>query len=81
MNDLLGRAVQDRITGFSGVVTAYCEYITGCNQALVAPKIGEDGSFKDSQWFDVQRLVTEPTAKIALDNGATPGCDRAAPKR
>lgn len=79
---ILGAAYIDKITGFRGVATGYVQYISGCNQALLAPQVGDDGGLRDSQWFDLQRL--EPVVgwvPIQLDNGATPGADRAAPKR
>lgn len=78
---VLGHTVYDRITGFRGVATGYVQYLTGCNQVLVVPPISEGGVLPDSQWFDVQRLLVTGAAVVALDNGATPGCDRAAPKR
>lgn len=78
----LGCTYRDKITGFEGVATGYVEYLSGCNQALLAPRVGSDGSPRDSCWFDVQRLsLDEATPAIALDNGATPGFDKAAPKR
>ncbi|MBU8543995.1 MULTISPECIES: hypothetical protein [Roseomonadaceae] len=77
-----GFTVRDRITGFSGVVTGVVEYLTGCNQALVVPMMQPDGKLPESQWFDLQRLDVVPdVARIVLSNGATPGCDRAPPKR
>jgi hypothetical protein len=81
MRTELGTSMRDTITGFTGTVTGYAEYISGCNQALLAPKMKDDGSVPESQWFDIQRLARVGTAKIKLDNGKTPGCDRAAPKR
>jgi hypothetical protein len=77
---MLGKTVKDRITGFTGVVTGHVQYLTGCNQALVVPPM-QDGKLGSSEWFDVQRLEDTGVAAIVLDNGATPGCDRAAPKR
>lgn len=77
---MLGMTVRDRITGFTGVVTGYCQYLTGCNQALVVPPL-KDGALQESQWLDVQRLEDTGAERIVLDNGATPGCDKAAPKR
>lgn len=78
----LGSKVRDKITGFTGIVTGYVSYISGCNQALVVPQVGKDGASRDAEWFDEQRLVTDPKFKpIVLDNGANPGFDRAAPKR
>lgn len=78
----LGSKVKDKITGFSGVVTGFVTYLSGFNQALVVPRVGKDGAFKDGQWFDEQRLViNKKIAPIKLDNGKTPGADIAAPKR
>lgn len=77
----LGMTYKDKITGFTGVCTGICNYISGCNQALLVPKCGEDGTAKDSQWYDVQRLEPMDAPVITLNNDETPGCDRAAPKR
>ena len=74
--------VKDRITGFSGIVTGFVTYLSGCHQALVVPKVTTDGTFKDAQWFDEQRLEVDKKFKpVVLDNGKTPGSDVAAPKR
>ena len=77
----LGIKVRDKISGFTGIVTGFVTYISGCNQALVAPLVKDDGSLGDSLWFDVQRLERIGSETIKLDNGPTPGPDRAAPKR
>lgn len=62
----LGTEVTDQITGFKGMVTARCQYITGCNQYLVQPKVKKAGDFVESQWFDEDRVMSptltpEPT--------------------
>lgn len=81
-NDMLGMTVRDKITGFKGVVTGEVNYLTGCNQVLVAPPLGGDGALRGSEWFDVQRVeVDHAFPAIQLDNGPNPGCDRAPPKR
>lgn len=77
----LGITARDKITGFQGVVTGYCQYISGCHQALLVPPVDEKGAPRDGQWFDVQRLVKVGSAVVTLDNGATPGCDQPAPVR
>jgi hypothetical protein len=78
----LGMTYKDRITGFTGVATGFVRYITGCNQVLLAPRCSDDGALRDSQWFDQQRVDEQPQfPPVALDNGSTPGCDRAAPRR
>jgi hypothetical protein len=78
----LGATVTDQLTGFRGVVTGFVYYISGCNQALVQPRVKSDGDFVESQWFDAQRLVVDDTVPaVTLDNGPTPGADRSPPKR
>lgn len=78
---ILGQSYKDKITGFFGVATGYVTYISGCNQALLAPRVSGDGTLRDPLWFDVQRLESVSADKIVLDNGDTPGCDRQAPVR
>lgn len=79
----LGVTVEDVITGFRGTVTGLVKYITGCDQALVAPRgLDDKGAIRDSHWYDIQRLVVDPSVpRIVLDNSKTPGPDKEAPKR
>lgn len=81
MTPQLGRTYKDRITGFSGVATGFCQYISGCNQVLLTPKASKDGSYKSGEWFDVQRCEVVGSSWISLDNSRTPGPDKPAPKR
>lgn len=81
MSIMLGVRARDRVTGFTGVVTGHANYLSGCAQALLAPGVGADGTFRDGQWFDQQRLEALPGDVLVLDNGDTPGADKAAPKR
>jgi len=76
----LGSTGRDRVTGFQGVITGHARYLTGCSQLLLAPP-AKDGAYVDGQWFDEQRVVITDAAPVVLDNGQTPGCNRAAPKR
>ncbi len=73
MHESIGKSFTDSITGFKGVCTGRIEYISGCNQLLLTPKVGEDGVLKDGAWFDEQRCQVNSTSKVALDNGKTPG--------
>lgn len=75
----LGITAKDKITGFHGVVVGFCQYLSGCNQALLVPKLGKNGEYKESHWFDVQRLEQVGTKTVKLDNGETPGFDKPAP--
>ena len=52
----LGDMATDSITGFTGVVTAECNYLTGCTQYQVQPTTLKDGGLIGSEWFDESRL-------------------------
>lgn len=76
----MGQKVKDKITGFTGVVTARCQYISGCNQSLVQPPVKDDGTFVDSKWFDEDRLEALDAPKVAVEV-TNPGFDIPAPIR
>jgi len=61
---LLGRRVQDKVTGFKGVVTCVSFDLYGCIQAVVAPQAEKSGKVEDSRWYDVARLEVVGTALV-----------------
>lgn len=67
----LGSKVRDSVSGFEGVAIARVEYLNGCTQYGVLPKIPADGKMPDAVYIDYQRLeVTEPALKVvASDTG------------
>ena len=70
-----------KVTGFVGMATGKVKYLTGCSQVLLNPTVDKDGKLRDSSWFDEQRLEIDATVRrVVLDNGATPGPDKPAPK-
>jgi len=79
----LGVKAKDKITGFTGIVTGKCSYLTGCDQYLVAPK--SKGNNKDeSHWFDEARLKVigkgiKPEDVTTKEDPGGPGRD--APKK
>lgn len=78
----LGYLATDNITGFTGTITGYVEYLTGCNQALIVPKVGPDGAYREPLWFDIQRLTIHLSLpKAQVENGTNPGSDKPAPRR
>jgi len=77
----LGITVKDKITGFTGTVTGFVQYLSGCNQVLVVPSVDKEGKLGDAHWFDEQRLERVGECVISLDNGETPGFDIVPPKR
>lgn len=59
MRQLLGYTVIDQVTGFKGIVTGQVQYLTGCNQYLVVPRIDDKGAMRDGNWLDESRLVAD----------------------
>lgn len=51
----LGQKGKDKITGFEGIITGRAQYLYGCIQYCITPKIKAD-VIKDSQWFDEGRI-------------------------
>lgn len=68
-----GKKYHDVITGFEGVAIGFAEYLSGCNQVLLAPRVGDDGAKKESHWFDIQRINPAGDGTlITLDNSDIP---------
>lgn len=74
MRENFGKEVTDSVTGFTGVIIGHCVYMTGCEQVLLAPKVTESGDFRDSHWFDIDRVFIDTSKR-------TNGSDRPAPKK
>ena len=52
----LGQKVRDKITGFEGIITAKAEYLNGCIQFCVRPRVDKEGKSQDGEYFDVEQL-------------------------
>lgn len=55
--DLLGRKCVDKVTGMEGVVTSVSFDLYGCVQVVLHPGLKEDGTLRDTLWFDIARLT------------------------
>ena len=33
-----------------------CDYLTGCRQVLLSPRVDDDGKLRESLWFDESRV-------------------------
>lgn len=73
LNNYLGRKCSDSITGFSGICTGFCVFISGGNLVLLTPGCKNDGTFIQAQWFDQKRVKICKGDPIVLDNQTTPG--------
>ena len=54
--NILGKKVEDRVTGYEGIVTSISFDLYGCIQALVNPGMNKDEKLAHQTWFDVGRL-------------------------
>lgn len=78
----LGQEAKDKITGFKGILTSRVEYLTGCNQYGITPKMGADGKPGEVNYYDEGRIEITgrgilPKEVKTKENG---GPNRDAPK-
>lgn len=65
----LGTKARDIPSGFVGICTCRCEYLSGVVRIGLQPLVDKDGKLDDVKWFD------EPTC-VAVDEGAQNGTSR-----
>lgn len=51
-----GEYLSDIITGFTGVVVARTDSLTGCNQYCLQPPLDKDGKHVEAAWVDEHSL-------------------------
>ncbi len=70
----MGCRARDTITGFTGIVTGMAQYITGCDQVLLKPKVDEKGADVNGCWYDDGRLeYVDKGVKLKDVQGDKPG--------
>lgn len=70
----LGQKAKDKITGFTGIITARTQYITGCDHYCLTPEVGRNGEQKDVAWFDEGRIqITGKGIAVASVAGKSNG--------
>lgn len=75
---VMGGEYRDLLTGFTGIVTAKSEYLTGCDRVLLEPsKLTADGNVVDGRWFDVHCIERCGDTVFSLP---TPVPEKAEPK-
>lgn len=74
----MGDKVKDTLTGFTGVVIARVEHMTGCNQLFVLPKSDKENEIKNGCWFDIERIEKIADREVQLQARRT-GADIPAP--
>ena len=64
MNDIkLGDKVKCKVTGFVGTVSARTEFLNGCVQYEIIPKVSKDNKILDGVSIDEQNLEVIMTKK------------------
>lgn len=63
------------ITGFEGIIVSEHQYLTGCTQYGLQPKIKEDGSLPDAKYFDATRIHVSGFPVDIPGTEQDPGCD------
>ena len=77
-----GDKVKEKITGFSGVITGSCSYLTGCDQYLVTAKQTDITKDPLARWYDEQRLELQKEQVVKIDNSESgDGPDLPAPNK
>lgn len=74
------REYRDRITGFRGICVAVARYVSGCDQVLLVPRVGEDGKASEGSWFDDERLIDVESAKPVARTSERGGPQPAPPR-
>ena len=75
----LGNKVRDKVTGYEGIATARVEYLNGCVQYCVKPKVGSDGKMPDPEYIDIQQLEVLSEGAI-IEPSETGGPQRDCPR-
>ena len=52
----LGDMVEDTVSGFTGIVTSTVNYLNGCFQYGVTPRVGKDGKMPEVQYIDAAQV-------------------------
>jgi len=61
----LGDKLQDRVTGFTGIAVAEIQYLNGCKQFCIKPRMSEDGKMPEGQYIDIHQLQLVPVDRVA----------------
>lgn len=77
---MLGDTVKCVHTGFEGVAVARTEFINGCVQFLVAPKVGKDNKVTDEIGIDEGSLKVIKRVEKEIEKESTGGATRTMPK-
>jgi len=69
----LGDKVKCKVTGFVGVATSRTEFLNGCTQYDVVPKVGKDNKVPEGVSIDSQSLEVVESKKAKVIKRSTGG--------
>ena len=79
LRQYLGKKATDKITGFTGIVTGFATYITGCDQVSVLGK-SVDNKPADCLWLDINRVEFTDIEPLKIDTSVDKGACEAPSK-
>ena len=69
----LGEEVKDKVSGFKGIATSRVEYLNGCIQYGVTPKVEKHNKKVDTCYIDEDQLVVVSTGVNTKKKEKPPG--------
>ena len=66
-----GDVLQDKVTGFTGVVMVCAAYATGCHHYGILPRDMPNGKPAEWEWIDQSRLTLVNSKVVDFSTGAT----------
>ena len=76
----LGDTVKDKVTGFTGVATSRVEFLNGCIQYGVKPKVSKDNVQPEVEYIDEEQLLISKIKRVKVDGKRTGGMQTDTPK-
>lgn len=62
----LGDEVKEKVTGYTGVVIAKTEWLTGCARYAIQPKMNKDGKIPEARDFDGAAISIIKKGKVKI---------------
>jgi len=69
----LGDELECKVTGFRGIATTRVDFLNGCTQYGLQPKVDKDGKKQDSVHIDQEQLKVVKAKKVDVKKKKTGG--------
>ena len=76
----LGAKARDTVTGFEGIIIGRNEWLNGCVQYALKPKVNDKGEIIEAEWIDEQQIEMVRTDPVTKRLEKTGGPQKDAPK-